>query len=162
MNLGFFSSKNVNSTAKLNQYNEYLDTLKATLKFIGSKTDAIKNLGKPINEALCKAGLIENKLKYAADIQKYMVERKALLKEQLTKFGFLNKIKGLEKTTYYYKAYVNEYKDLLKDKGKLEKKAMALLYKVPAFKTFVSNNSALASIFKIGGGIGISNSPYAK
>ena len=58
-------------------------------------------------------------------------------------------LKRLQKTSYYYAAYVNEYKDMLSNKKKLEKKAMSLLYKLPAFKKFISENSLLASLFKL-------------
>jgi hypothetical protein len=55
----------------------------------------------------------------------------------------------MDKLTFYYNEYLKEYKGILKDKKRLEKKAMALLYSTPFFKKFVEQNSLLAGLFRL-------------
>lgn len=69
----------------------------------------------------------------------------------------LKELKKLDKITYYYGEYIKEYKEMLNDRKKLEKKAMTLLYSVPVFKKFISENSFLASLFKLPGNTSGSN-----
>jgi hypothetical protein len=60
----------------------------------------------------------------------------------------IKQLKQLEKTTYYYAEYVKEFKSLLKNRKKLENKAMAVLYSTPFFKKFAEKNSLLAGLFR--------------
>jgi hypothetical protein len=55
----------------------------------------------------------------------------------------------MDKLTFYYNEYLKEYKGILKDKKRLEKKAMALLYSTPFFKKFAEQNSLLAGLFRL-------------
>ncbi|MDB5221578.1 MAG: hypothetical protein JWN83_245, partial [Chitinophagaceae bacterium] len=79
------------------------------------------------------------------------------IKQLLSKYtnipkGLQKQYQQLSKTAYYYSAQVKEYKELLKDPKKIEKKALALLNKLPAFQKFMKENSQLASLFGIQGG----------
>lgn len=136
-------------------YNEYTDTLKSALRFIQQKESNIINLSKPLQKKLSfmpdKITGLDGKFQQAEKIKKYMKERRALLKQQLEKYGLGKQIKKLEKTTYYYGEYVKEYKTLLKDRKKAERKAMSILYSTPFFKKFASQHSSLAGIFRIPG-----------
>ena len=134
------------------EYNAYLDTLKTTFKFLQQKGDAIgksKELQNKLAQATSKLNILEGKLQKAEEIKKYLRERKETLRGQLEKFGMVKQLKQIEKTTYYYNEYIKEYKTILKDRKKMEQKAMALLYSTPIFKKFVEKNSLLASLFRI-------------
>jgi len=50
---------------------------------------------------------------------------------------------------YYYSEQLNEYKALLKDHEKAERKALELLSKTKLFKDFMRKNSMLASLFRL-------------
>lgn len=132
------------------EYDAYMDTLRSAFKFlqlnkqVGSQSAALQQ---KLSTATAKLNILEGKLAKAEAIKKILRERKEILKQQLEKFGMLKQIKQIEKTAYYYSACINEYKTLLKDRKKLEKKAMALLYKIPAFKQFASEHSWLNSLF---------------
>src|SRR5699024_6777155 len=52
---------------------------------------------------------------------------------------------------YYYKAKIKNYKELWQHPDTLERKALSLLHKVPAFTDFMKEHSALASLFNIAG-----------
>jgi len=134
------------------EYNAYVDTLRSTLKFLQQQpalSGISKQIAQKLSHATDKLAVLEGKLLKAEVIKKYLRERNDLIKQQLQRFGMAGELKQLEKIRYYYGAYVNEYKDMLKSRKKLEKKAMSLLYTVPAFKKFISDNSILAGLFKI-------------
>ena len=137
------------------EYNAYVDTLKSTFKFLkanGSKVSGYTDAAKiKLESATGKLNILEEKFQKAEEIKKYLRERKDYLKQQLQKFGMVKQLKKIEKTSYYYAAYVKEYKTILKDRKKLEQKAMAMLYKTAIFKKFFSQNSLLAGLFKIPG-----------
>jgi hypothetical protein len=57
----------------------------------------------------------------------------------------------LNKQAYYYTSHVNEYKSLLKDHDRAERKALELLSKTKLFKDFMRKNSMLASLFRLPG-----------
>jgi len=60
-------------------------------------------------------------------------------------------LKKLNKEAYYYAQQINEYKEILKDSRKAERKALELLSKSNAWKDFMRKNSQLASLFRLPG-----------
>jgi len=135
------------------EYNAYIDTLKTSFKFLQEKGENLvgksKQFTDKLQQATSKINVLDGKLQKAGEIKKYLRERKEYLRQQLEKYGMVKELKKIEKATYYYGEYVKEYKAILKDRKKLEQKAMALLYSTPVFKKFVSENSLLASLFKL-------------
>lgn len=139
---------------KLQQYIPRLDSLATSLKFLESNPELLKNVkeGKEkLQDALSKMKGLEGQLQKAEEIKNFLKERKQFLREQLSKFGFANELKSLNKQVYYYSQQVNEYKQILNDPKKIEKKAMELLSKTKLFKDFMKKNSMLASLFRIPG-----------
>jgi len=58
-------------------------------------------------------------------------------------------LKKMNKEVYYYQQQLSEYKSILKDRKKIEQKAMAELQKLPAFTAFMKKNSQLAQLFRL-------------
>lgn len=131
-------------------YNSYLDSLGTTLSFLkqaGSVTDKIKG---PLNSF----DNLQNKLQQSEQIKEFIAERRAQIKELLSKYthlpsGLKNEYDQLNKTAFYYSAQVQEYKNALKDPKKIEEKALGILNRLPAFQKFMTQNSQLASLFRI-------------
>jgi len=143
-------------------YNAYIDTLKTSLKFLQQKGEDIidksKQLTGKLKDATAKINVLDGKFQKAEEIKKYLRERKNVLRQELEKYGMVKELRKIEKATYYYNEYIKEYKEILNDRKRLEQKAMALLYATPLFKKFVSENSLLASLFKLpGSGNGSAN-----
>jgi hypothetical protein len=140
------------------EHNAYIDTLKSTFKFLQQKSENLVGKSKiftdKLSGAASKLNVLEGRLQKGEDIKRYLRERREILKQQLEKFGMVKQIKQIDKSVYYYSQYINEYKGILKNKKKLEQKAMALLYKIPAFKNVVSQNSILSSLFPHNSGLG--------
>ncbi|MGN6292963.1 MAG: hypothetical protein ACTHMV_09490 [Chitinophagaceae bacterium] len=141
-------------TDKLKQYIPSLDTLGSSLKFLQANPQlmAIPKEGPAkLKEAMAKVNGLQTQFQKAEEIRKFLKERKEYLKSQLNNLGLGKQLKQLNKQAYYYSAQVNEYKQLLKDHKKAEKKAIELLSQTRLFKDFMRNNSQLASLFRLPG-----------
>ncbi len=135
-------------------YIPFLDTLKTTLKFLEQNKallSSAKDADGKLTEALSKVKLLEDQLRKSENIQSFIRERKQYLQQQLQGLGFTKELKKLNKQAYYYTAQIREYKDLLKDPSRIERKAVELLSKTKAFKDFMRKNSQLASLFRMPG-----------
>jgi hypothetical protein len=143
-------------TTKLSgkKYIPSLDTVSTSLKFIEQNpqlVSQIKGGRQKLNSALGKVNGLENKFQQAEEIKEFLKERKQFLKDQLGKFGFAKQFKKLNKQVHYYSEQLNEYKAMLKDHKRAERKAIELLSKTKLFKDFMSKHSMLASLFHLPG-----------
>lgn len=132
-----------------------LDTLDVTLKFIQQNQWLIsktKEASKKLKEAQANLTRLETRFQEAEEIKKFLNERRQYLKDQIRKFSsrrYTKELKELNQQVYYYNARLNEYKSLLKDHKKAERKAIQLLSGSKLFKDFMRNNSQLASLFRL-------------
>ncbi len=137
---------------KLAPYVPGLDSLSTSLNFLnqnpGILTKAIEVKDK-LKETISKVDELKSQLQKAEDIKKFLKERKQYLKDQLEKLGFSRELKKLNKQVYYYSQQINEYKSILNDPKKIEKKALELLSKTKIWKDFFRKNSMLASLFRL-------------
>jgi hypothetical protein len=133
-----------------NTYLPSLDTLATSLKFLSQAPGILSNVNDvkdKVKDALSKVESLKAQFQKAEQIKQFIRERKQFLKQQLQKFGFAKELKKINKQAYYYTQAINEYKDILKDQKKIEKKAIELLCKTKLFKDFMKKNSMLASLF---------------
>lgn len=138
--------KNPSLPGKAGKYIPALDTLITTLKFLNTGETADK-----IKDALAKTESLSQKFKQAEEIKKFISQRKQQLKAQLENLGMARQLKKLNKQVYYYSEQLNEYKAMLKDHSKAERKAIELLSKTKLYKDFMRNNSQLALLFRLPG-----------
>ncbi|MHA4847813.1 hypothetical protein ACX0G7_26845 [Flavitalea antarctica] len=167
------------------EYNAYLDTLKTTLKFLStSSTSSIagnnliseentshsnQKISSESNRALASISQpsvaenslqrikgLETKLNQADVVRKYLQNERAKLKEELQKFGLAKQFSKYNKEAYYYSEQIQEYKRILQDPDRLERKALSMLHQIPAVKNFMSRNSELARLFPQPAGYGSS------
>jgi hypothetical protein len=139
------------SQNRIGNYIPFLDTLKTSLNFLQSNPSKFlpgsKELQDKLKETIGKVDLLKDKFDQAGAIQQFIRERKQYLKEQLSKFGLGKQLKKFNKQAYYYSQLIKDYKEIFSDPKKIEKHAIALLNKIPAFQKFMQKNSMLASIF---------------
>lgn len=128
------------------QYIPHLDSLTTALKFLDQNGKAGN-----IKDALSKTKSLQDKFQQADEIKKFIKERREQLKQQLEKLGMVKQLKQINKQVYYYAAQIKEYKEILKDPKKIEKKALELLAKTKFFQDFMRKNSMLASLFRMPG-----------
>jgi hypothetical protein len=142
----------LNNPGKLTQYLPYLDTLKTSMKFLEQNKSVlsnVKNLDKQLSGAMDKVKGLEHSFAKAEEVKAFIKERKQYLKEQLKNLPFTGELKKLNKQAYYYAAQVSGYKATLKDKKKMERKAIEMLSKTKTFNEFMRNNSQLAGMFRL-------------
>ncbi len=132
------------------EYNPYLDSLSTSLSFLKQ----FNGIGDKAKEPLASFHSLQSNLQQSEKIKAFIAERRNQLKEALSKYtkippGLKSQYDKLSKTVYYYSAQVKEYKDMLKDPEKIERKALSLLNKLPVFQKFMKENGQLASLFHL-------------
>lgn len=133
------------------QYISWLDTATTSLKYL-EKSNAFKSIStgqSQVKSALGKLHSLNDEFKQAENIKEFIRQRKEYLKRQLASYNLGSELKNYNQTAYYYAQQVNEYKAALDDPEKMEKKALQILNKIPAFQDFMKKNSMLAGLFNI-------------
>jgi hypothetical protein len=130
--------------------NTDLDTLENSLKFLDGSKELLGNSQAKLKSATNSLQELRGKLQQTDEIKSYLREHKKQLQEQLKQYtGFTKDLQKINKEAYYYGQQINEYKSLLKDKKRAEKKAVALLKKMPAYNDFIQKHSQLGSLFNL-------------
>jgi hypothetical protein len=128
------------------QYFPHLDTLKTAFKFLASPPAE-----NGAEAALSKIESFDAKMQQAEEIKKFIRERREQLKQQLEQQGLVKDLKRFNKQAYYYSEQLKEYRAILNDPDKIERKAIELLSKAKFFQDFMKKNSMLASLFRMPG-----------
>ena len=135
----------------IQQYIPAVDTISTSLKFLQQNpqlTFLTRDSAK-LRGALFDVNGLGSGLEKAEEIKKFLKERKKYLRQQLQNLGFAKELKKLSKQAYYYSEQLNEYKSLLKNHKKAERKVLGLLCKTKMFQNFMRKNSMLASLFRL-------------
>lgn len=132
------------------EYQAYTDSLQGMLKFLKDPKAA---------EALTQLKTLEAKMQDADQIKVYIRQRRQQIAQYIQQHtnlaGVLGKdYQGMTRDLYYYSQQVRQYREMLNDPDKLEKEALALLGKLPAWQTFMKQNSSLAGLFNLPGNYG--------
>jgi len=140
--------KNPSSLApsSVRQYIPHLDTLKTAFKLLDQNNSTAY-----IRNALSNIESLDNKFQQAEEIKQFIRERRDQLQQQLEQLGLLKDLKKINKEVYYYSEQLKEYRNILSDPDKIEKKAIELLSKTKVFQDFMRKNSMLASLFRMPG-----------
>ena len=131
-----------------------LDTLSTSLKLLQQNSELISQINdgkEKLEDALSKVKGLETEFQKAEQVKQFLKERKQFLKDQLSKLGFDKELKKINKNVYYYSAQLREYKEILNDPQKIERKVMWLLSQTKLFKDFFQKNSMLSSLFRTPG-----------
>jgi len=134
------------STNCKNNYIPYLDSIQTAFRLLDQQ-----GIAGNIKSTLEKTKALQSKFQQAEEIKKFIRERKQQLKEQLEKLGLVKELKKINKEVFYYSEQLKEYKALLSDPKKIERKAIDLLSKTKLFRDFFKKNSMLASLFRMPG-----------
>lgn len=131
----------------LNDYLPGLDSMKTSLDFLLRNRNLPIDKLQQLQELNTKLKGLETELQKASDIQSFVRNREAQLKEQLLNLGFAKKLTGINKQVYYYQSELSQYKDMLNDRNKLQEKIIETVRNLPAFQKFWQRNSYLAALF---------------
>lgn len=141
-------------------YFSYVDSLHTSLLFLKKYPgllDGSKDKAADIQSSLNKLQGVQAKLQNADQLSQFMQQRQQQIRTSLSRYthlpaGITNVFNGYKKQMAYYGQQVQQYKEILNDPDKMMKTALQYLNKVPAFTSFMSKNSLLASLFNLPGG----------
>lgn len=136
-----------------------VDSLQTSLLFLKQHPNLLagsKARAADIQSSLDKLQMTQAKLQDADQLSQLMQQRRQQIQQYLAHYtqlpdGVTNTFNGYKQQMFYYTQQVKEYKETLNDPDKLMTKALQYLDKVPAFNSFVSKNSMLASLFGLSG-----------
>ena len=137
----------------LKEYIPGLDSIQTTFKFFENKFSNIPGI--PADKLQQLQGVakqikdLQSSLQRANDVQQFIKEREFQLKNQLQNSGLGKELTSLNKEAFYYQQQLAEYKSMLNDKKKLERKLLAKVKELPAFKEFMKKNSYLGQLFNL-------------
>lgn len=138
---------------QVTHYIPYLDTLKTSLKYVNKYSSLLngqqQDLERMVGGSLKQVSGLENSFKQSALLQDYLGNGQQQLRDQLQRLGFTRELKQLNKQLFYYKQQVEEYKAILSDPKKAERKAINLLSQTKVFQDFMRKNSILSTIFRM-------------
>lgn len=137
------------------EYIPGLDTLHGSLSFLSSNPQFLnssKGLSADLQGSLAKLNRMEAKLQDAEQVKQFIRQRKEQIKKYLLQFAHLpHNISSIyndyNKDLYYYGSQLSTVKEELNDPDKLIKKALSILQNFQAFRSFMEQNSVLASLF---------------
>lgn len=136
--------------AAVTSYVPLLDTLKTSLRFLQKQPQWTSGIFKgKLDKGIFAINGLEGQLRQADQVNTFLRDQQQLLRRQLENFGFARSLRRLDKSAYYYGAQIQEYKQLLKDKKRLERKTLRLLSQTKPFQDFMKKNSLLATLFRM-------------
>jgi hypothetical protein len=132
-------------------YSGHLDSMKTTLKFLQQDKllNAYPAVRDKMEDALEKYKSMQYDFVKVQEIRKYLKERQQQLQSKLEEFGLVKNLREFKKQVYYYRAQMDEYRNMFNDPSKLERKVLEIANKVPAFKDFFNKHSDLAALFRV-------------
>jgi hypothetical protein len=148
---------------KLTLYIPGLDSAATSLFFLQQVPglSQAKEVQEKLKDALSKVEALKTQLQKAAYVKAFLKERKEILANKINQVLSASKaslsgrfggaLKQLNKQVYYYSQQIAEYKAILQDPKKIEKKALEILAKQKFFQDFMRKNSMLASLFRMPG-----------
>ena len=150
-------------------YPAYLDSLQGSVKFLQQNPGVLGGLSSPaggaglspqVNAQLQGAGAqlqaLQAKMGDADQVQAFLQQRKQLIGQYLVQHGLstgpLSKIYGgMNQQVYYYSQQLRQYKEMWTNPDQMTQKALAVLNRLPAFQTFMKDNSMLGGLFHLPG-----------
>ncbi len=142
-------------------YQPYVDSLQGMFSFLQKNPSLISSTGSlsvqqqaQLQGATSQLQAMQAKMQDATAAQAFIQQRK----QQISQYVSLHTdvqtllakpLSGLNQQGYYYAQQLRQYRDTWEHPDQLEQKSLALLNKLPAFQSFMKNNSQFGSLFNI-------------
>jgi hypothetical protein len=129
-------------------YSGHVDSMKTVLSFLQQQRvlQSSDELQKKLGSAIQCYSAVQGQFAKVQDIKKILKERQAQLQAEFENFGMVKELKALKKQVYYYRAQMDEYRNIFSNPSRIEEKALELAGKIPAFKDFFGKYSDIASV----------------
>ena len=145
------------------EYQPYTDSLRGLLNFLqlsGSTGPATAStalspkMPSPLQSSISQLQALQAKMQDADQVKAYIQQRKQEIGQYISQHtslvGILGKqYQGMSQDLFYYSQQVRQCKEILNSPDQLEQKALSLLNQLPAFQSFMKNNSQLAGLFNL-------------
>jgi hypothetical protein len=137
------------------EYQPYTDSLKGSLSFLQQNPQLTSgSQSRALQSSITQLQQLQAKMGDAGEAQAFIQQRKQVIGSYISQHANLQNLLGPEyqqinQYSYYYSQQVRAYKEMLNDPDQLEKKALSLLDQLPAFQSFMKNNSQLAGLFNL-------------
>jgi hypothetical protein len=144
-------------------YTPYADSLQGVLSYLKQNPQLMgrqsPEMQVQLNAATGQFQALQAKMQDADEVKAYVQQRKQEIGEYIAQHAGIQPVLGsqladVNKATYYYTQQLRQYKEMWNDPDELEQKALVLLNKLPAFQTFMKNNSQLGGLFSLPGNYG--------
>ena len=143
------------------EYQPYTDSLKGMLSFLQQHPQTLGGVTAQtqLQSSVSQLQALQAKMQDADQIKAYIQQRKQEIGQYISQHASLSGIlgrqyQGMNQDLYYYSQQVRQYKEMLNNPDQLEQKALSLLNQLPAFQTFMKNNSQLSGLFSLPGNYG--------
>lgn len=133
-------------------YNPDVDTLSSSTIYLEKLPAApgSTSLGMAhLESAKAQVDKLKTALSRSSYVQNFMKERKDILRQYLKTHTVEKYLKRFNKEIYYYSQQLQSFRDVLKDKSKVERKVLNYLTQQKSFQQFMSKHSMLASLFRM-------------
>jgi hypothetical protein len=139
------------------EYQPYIDSLQGMLGFLRRNPQLPGLASVDVQRSISQLQQLQAKVKDADQVRALVEARKQQISQYIATHanvaGLLGKsFSGMKQDSYYYSQQVHQYKEMLNDPDRLMREALSQLRRLPAFQTFMKNNSQLAGLFGIPGG----------
>ena len=139
------------------EYQPYTDSLRGTLGFLQQNPTASSlspKMQAELQSSASQLQALQAKMQDADQIKAYIQQRKQQIGQYISEHASLAMIlgsqyQGMNQDLYYYSQQVRQYKEMLNNPDEMEQKALSLLNQLPAFQSFMKNNSQLAGLFNL-------------
>lgn len=144
-------------------YQPYVDSLQGSLSFLKQNSQLVTgsslNIPSQIQGASMSLQSVQARLQIATQAKTFVQQRKQQISAYIAQHANFQSLLGkpygaMNQEAYYYSQRLQQYRDLLNSPDKMEKQALARLSGLPAFQSFIKNNSQLSGLFKLPGGGG--------
>jgi len=131
-------------------YNGHLDSLTTAMHFLQSNT-ASTSVKEKLQAAAGNYSALQNKFNRTDFIQLEIAKREDYLKASLENLPLAKELTKYREKAYYYRAQIDEYRNILNDPKKMENTLLAIAGKFPAFQKFLARYSQLGRLFRLPG-----------
>jgi len=146
------------------EYQPNVDSLQGSLSFfkqdphwLGAvEPNSSTGVFSQLRGAAASLQAVQGRLQVAAEAKAFVQQRRQQISQYIAQHAnvqsLLNKpYTAMNQEVYYYSQRLQRYRDMLNSPDRLEKQAMARLSSLPAFQSFMKNNSQLIGLFGVPG-----------
>ncbi|HVZ55570.1 MAG TPA: hypothetical protein VG870_02835, partial [Chitinophagaceae bacterium] len=137
---------------RFSQFMPRWDSLSRGVSFLSKHSPFIQqseSFRTHLKNGLASVDSLETALQRADDIKHFLKTQQQQWQEVFNRLGMTSQLKKLNKEVYYYSQQIREYKELLNQPNRLEKKVLEVLSQTELFRDFMKRNSMLASLFRL-------------